>query len=101
MPPKKSHHLDLGENHSRTDSTSRNTGISIQPIHTMPTMIGPKDAEEFKYRCKSIHPFTYRAFVYTGLIVDSRLDEEILKTKTTELVNAWPALGGHLCRAVS
>jgi hypothetical protein len=67
----------------------------------MPTMIGPEGAEEVKYRCKSVHPFTYRAFVYTGLVVDSRLDEETLRTKTTELVNAWPALGGHLYRTVS
>ncbi|PYI09298.1 hypothetical protein BO78DRAFT_438820 [Aspergillus sclerotiicarbonarius CBS 121057] len=46
--------------------------------------------EETKYRCQAVHPFTCRAMVFTGLIIDARLDEGILRKTTAELVRAWP-----------
>ncbi|RAL00063.1 uncharacterized protein BO80DRAFT_357626 [Aspergillus ibericus CBS 121593] len=36
--------------------------------------------------------------VFTGLIIDARLDVNILRRTTAELVKAWPVLGGKLYR---
>lgn len=57
--------------------------------------------EDTQYRCQAVHPFTCKAMVFTGLIIDARLDERILRNTTAELVKAWPVLGGQLYRTVS
>lgn len=57
--------------------------------------------EEIKYRCRTVHPLTCNAMVFTGLIVDAQLDEVVLRQTAAQLVKAWPALGGQLYRSVS
>ncbi|PYH89229.1 hypothetical protein BO71DRAFT_465563 [Aspergillus ellipticus CBS 707.79] len=53
---------------------------------------------ETPYRCQCVHPFTCRALVLTGLLVDACLDEEILRQTAAQLIDAWPVLGGQLHR---
>ncbi|GLB07128.1 hypothetical protein AtubIFM57258_002450 [Aspergillus tubingensis] len=55
--------------------------------------------EKVKYRCRSVHPLTCNAMVFTGLIVDAHLDEIVLRQTATQLVKAWPVLGGQLYRS--
>ncbi|GLA40476.1 hypothetical protein AnigIFM63309_008310 [Aspergillus niger] len=55
--------------------------------------------EEIKYRCRTVHPLTCNAMVFTGLIVDAQLDEVVLRQTAAQLVKAWPALGGQLYRS--
>ncbi|OOF92014.1 hypothetical protein ASPCADRAFT_399421 [Aspergillus carbonarius ITEM 5010] len=46
--------------------------------------------EDTQYRCQAVHPFTCKAMVFTGLIIDARLDERILRNTTAELVKDRP-----------
>ncbi|RAH56648.1 hypothetical protein BO85DRAFT_422463 [Aspergillus piperis CBS 112811] len=55
--------------------------------------------ERVKYRCRSVHPLTCNAMIFTGLIVDAPLDEIVLRQTAAQLVKAWPALGGQLYRS--
>ncbi|PWY73530.1 hypothetical protein BO83DRAFT_398940 [Aspergillus eucalypticola CBS 122712] len=55
--------------------------------------------EKVKYRCRTVHPLTCNAMVFTGLIVDAHLDEIVLRQTAAQLVKAWPALGGQLYRS--
>ncbi|BCS04177.1 uncharacterized protein AKAW2_71055S [Aspergillus luchuensis] len=55
--------------------------------------------EKVKYRCRSVHPLTCNAMIFTGLIVDAPLDEIVLRQTAAQLVKAWPALGGQLYRS--
>jgi hypothetical protein len=53
-----------------------------------------------KYTCKSVNPITKESTIYVGLVVDAVLSSAILRAKTTELVTAWPLLGGRIIRRV-
>ncbi|GKZ37271.1 hypothetical protein AbraIFM66950_008728 [Aspergillus brasiliensis] len=52
--------------------------------------------EEVTYRCRTVHPLTGNAMVFTGLVVDAHLDEAVLRQTAAQLVKAWPVLGGQL-----
>lgn len=55
-----------------------------------------KQSGVLKYRCNTESPATRWAFSVIGLVVDAPLDEDILRSKVTELVTLWPVLGGQL-----
>ncbi|GKZ18407.1 hypothetical protein AbraIFM66951_000965 [Aspergillus brasiliensis] len=55
--------------------------------------------KEVTYRCRTVHPLTGNAMVFTGLLVDAHLDETVLRQTAAPLVKAWPALGGQLHRS--